>query len=323
VLAADTQETVPQWNDDTGEFEDYRVTVQKIEPRKMGACSVAIAGSGNSNLIESFVPLLQREADNAGVSSVGEFVVTAERVLREFYSVDVALCPDSNKSLEMFFAVAAPQKRECGAWQQRNVRLCPVSKPQLIGWGHALYTTILDRLAVGATSLSQSLLTAIHVLSLAEQTSNYVRGPMSVAVVKANGIWMEREEYIKGVAERMRLFEEYSNLLLLACADTEVYCTNLKLFMEKLAGAVVSLHEQQIDAVLEDIWKRGPDKANEALSKIPPGLLVERGPDGKPKARHDVDGIEYMCKIVNEAIAKGKQMEEEGEGSPEDENKGE
>jgi hypothetical protein len=61
ALHADSQEIVPIWNG--ADWVEYRKTVQKITPQKMGAFQVIVAGSGNASLIESFTIRLRRKLD--------------------------------------------------------------------------------------------------------------------------------------------------------------------------------------------------------------------------------------------------------------------
>ena len=175
VMTADSQETTTEYDDD-GQPYEVRRTVQKIAPINVGRVQVVIVGSGDAPLVLAFIEKLTRKLRSSQVGTVNEFVNLAEIELMEFYQADVAASNGGN--LSMFIAAAFPSTGEFGAWQQYNVTLVPITGPTLEGWRHNLYVKILERACHADLTTEQATLAGIHVLSVAEATSNYVRGPM-------------------------------------------------------------------------------------------------------------------------------------------------
>jgi hypothetical protein len=290
VLCADTQETEG----------DYRSPVQKIIPISIGGHQIIIAGSGHAGLIESFIVqvngAIAKQCD--GLDNVGLREVI-ESVLVEFYRNDVALCPDppDEKYLKFFIAASSPKVRQFNAWISENVRLRPLDKHELIGWDAPIYKLALRRLYGEKMSLSQAVLAAIYVLTVAKETSNYVGGALSLAIIRENGIWMEDERYVQTLEDQLKIYESFTSSLLLACADTSIYSADLQTLIDAFSKVVRSLHEKQINAVLDGMLKNSLC-VNDPFPRVPPGIMVEMRPEGRV-VRHDVNGVEEMIRMIN------------------------
>ncbi len=236
VLAADSQETVPVWSDIQNDWVEYRRTVQKIDPRDMGLFFVVVAGSGNAALIDSFILVLERKLSGESGETLVDFVRYTEETLADFYARDVALCIDSDKTIKMFFAAVPKKGGECGLWVQKNVGLVPVTDAELIGWSETLYVNTMKRFYKPEMDLQQGILASIYVLIVAEETSNYVRGPMSVVIVRNSEMHMEANQQTKEMVDRLRDYEGAINALFLACAENTphpIFERTLANFMEE------------------------------------------------------------------------------------------
>jgi hypothetical protein len=296
VLCADAQETVGS----------YRVAVQKIIPFSVAGCQLIIAGSGHADLIDSFVMAAHDAIAARGTAGcdIKGLRSLLHDTLVDFYAKDVRLCPDPKrtKRMRLFIAAHIAHTKQYEVWLTKNTRLQPIGKHELIGWDEPLYKVSMKRFYHDNIPLTQAALAATYVLTIAKETSLYVGGELSLAIVKDSGIWMEEQQYIKTLEERLKTYENYTTQLLLGCADTSVYSTTLAAWMDQLGKLVRSLHEQQINAVLEDAWKRGDEHCTGyAIERVPPGIMVEKRSDGSRVIRHDVNGIEEMIRMINEA----------------------
>ena len=270
VLAADSQETIT-----SPDGYDYRKTVQKMVPENMGAFQVIVAGCGNAYLIESFIARLKRRLDaSSSVTSINGFVSVTENELVEFYSKDVKLCPDEDKdkTISMFFA--ATGDGQYGVWVQRYLTLIAVEKQQLLGWDESLYVNVIDRLCRPSMTMPQAILAAIYVLSVAEQTSNYVRGPMSVQIIKKQGIWQEEATYIQEMNERLNLYEKQVNEMFLSCADTSVSMKVLQGELQAFSTTVAALHREHIDRQIGKLTLDKIAHTDDPYPKFPLGTPV-------------------------------------------------
>lgn len=280
VLAADSQETVPVWSEAQNDWVEYRRTVQKIEPRDMGPFSVVVAGSGHAALIDSFILMLERKLSVELNETLADFVRCTEEALADFYARDVALCADSDKTIKMFFAAVPKRGGECGVWVQQNVRLDPLTDAELIGWSETLYINMMNRFYKPDMALQQGILASIYVLIVAEKTSNYVRGPMTVATIKTNGVWMANSDYIAAMTERLRIYEEQINGIFLACADTSIHAFRLEELTKGFSQSAVELHRKHIDDVVGAMTIQDIFTMNDAVPRLPLGSVISFGNRG-------------------------------------------
>lgn len=261
AMAADSQETIG----------DYRRAVQKLVPRNDGNLHTVIGGSGDADLVEAFVARFYDGLSKVNISSLTEFVAFTERELADFYQVDVALSQAEDKEIRLLIGASLESTGEYDVWRCRNIRLQRIGAYELIGWDDAVYHGVILRLVSPAMSLQQSILVAAYTLVIAEQTSNYVKGPMSVVVVMPKDIWRERQQYVKETTERLIAYERDIHELFLACADTRVSPKGLQSKIDEFTEKVQALHKGHLDAVARD-----PNNTifNTPFPKLPPNTKV-------------------------------------------------
>jgi hypothetical protein len=262
VLCADTQET-------TG---DYRTAVPKIVPKDAGNFQIVVAGSGHGPLIESFIIKLGRRISDSPATTLTEFVVEAEQELQDFYGTDVRLCPDEEKTLKMLIGALSRETRDYDLWVQEGVRLRPSHNPELLGWDENLYKAVDKRFHSDSMSVPQAILACLYVLGIAEETSNYVKGPFSVLVIDPSGFYVAEDEYIEDMAARLKTLERQTTKMFLDCADTTIAIPDLEDSIDAFKRASLELHRKHIDeqagkTTLEELIKNGP------LRRVPSGPI--------------------------------------------------
>jgi 20S proteasome alpha/beta subunit len=246
VIAADSQETIPFFDGLT--YIEYRKTVQKIIPKEIGEFSYIVAGAGHADLIDTFIEVLDRElARKPSGNTVADFAEYVEQTLAKFYKKDVALCPSEDKEFQLFIAAVPIQGGDYGVWVQKKVRLIPVIQGELIGHRESLYVNVIRRLCKANMTIEQGVSAAVYALTIAEQTSNSVRGPMSVAIVRPYGIQMENQDYIDTLGKHLKAYEKQTSQLLLACSDTSISVPDLEDAIEAFKQTSLALHRDQID----------------------------------------------------------------------------
>jgi hypothetical protein len=117
----------------------------------------------------------------------------------------------------------------------------------LIGHKESFYVNIIKRLCKDNMTIEQGVLAAVYALTIAEQTSNSVRGPMSVAIVRPYGIQMENQDYIDTLGKHLKSYEKQISQLLLACSDPSVSVPDLEDSIEAFKLTSLALHRKQID----------------------------------------------------------------------------
>lgn len=299
AICADSQETVG----------DFRQTVQKIAPISVAGYQLVIAGSGDANPIEGFIIRVHRRFSQENLPpATDRALFLLEDELALFYSNDLA----PNQSMKLFIAVSCPASKEYKVWVSYQHILKELGDVELIGWDEPLYKVTATRMYRPNMSLQQAVIAAVNVLVIGEESSNYIKGPFSLAIIRENGVWIETEEYINTLRDRLNKFEAYTNQILLACADTSIYSRDLHKALVNFAITAQTMHEEQINEAIAKSAKRGL-QINDPLSKVPPGILVEVSNDGKINVRHDVNGVEEMSRRINEALKQQRRTEEIGE----------
>jgi len=295
ALCADSQETVSIGED------QFRATVQKITPFTAGKYQIAIAGSANdASLIEAFFERARRLiTDQDGVictqqnpASISIIRRILEEELERFHA-------RGDVDFKLFVAASCPIAQEYALWVSENIILREARSPELIGWEKELYSETASRLFAENMTLPQAVLASIYVLTVATATSNFVRNPLSVAVISKDGIWIEDAEYIRLMADRLDDYEVRMNRLFLACADTAVSVPELEDRIEEFKKSAIDLHREHINqqaAVtnIEQLFSNSP------LKKLPMPLNLSA--NGDLTAEHDRDKINQTRERWEELI---------------------
>ena len=311
VLAADSQETCPSY-DEQGNYRELRRSVQKIEPRAFSNYGVAIAGSGNASLIDSFIVRAHRAIEKDIENASAEHLRTLlEDELADFQIKDVVACTDDNKSFQLFIGYCCAATKEHGVWISKNVVLEDLREPALIGDAHELYSEIVDRLFAPGMTVPQAILVSLHVLTIAEATSNSVKGPFSVAIIRENGIWMDDPPFIVDMVSRLKDIEAWTNHVLLACADTSISPGKLGELLTEFSARAVGLHQAQIQRVAQMQVDKGLFIINDSHPRLPPGTRLTIPEMGSISVGCDIDvpdwykaGWEKLKKMEEERRAK-------------------
>lgn len=307
VIHADSQETAGA----------YRVQVDKIKCETMGGFDVLIAGAGcPSALVDAFPGRLARRIDDK-VTTLAQFARTTEKELVRFYKNDIELCPDENKTVIYVIAAWHSKTRQYQAWVAENVFLQPIPTdgPALIGWDHELYLGIAKRFYLRAMSVPQTVLAGIYLLTVAEDTCNYIKGPVHIAVVNEGGIALEDSGYVRRVQDRLRDYEGRVNQVFLDCTDTTISLPALEDSINRFRQSALALHQDHIDELAKkasplDFARGNPFRE---LPSVPMrmldtgGFVVEH--DREAIARNDAGreenakwveqhGIEFLKKTV-------------------------
>jgi hypothetical protein len=300
AICADSQETSEHENGDS-----YRRTVQKIAPIEVGNYQVAIAGSGDVDLIEAFILLTERNLkSSASEASIDRAHTLLEEELDKFYSKHVT----AGAAMKLFIAAHSIQSKEYEVWVSEQQYLRPLKDAELIGWEEDLYWVATKRLYSKGMSLMQAVIAAVYVLVIGEESSNYIKGPFSLTIVRENGIWAENSGYVETLRNRLKTFESYTNRILLACADTSLYSHDLEKAITQFAITAAELHREQIDEAVQKAAKSG-FMMNDPIAKLPLGLMIQVDQSGTAKAVHNVNGIDEMSRRVNEALQKQRKEE--------------
>jgi hypothetical protein len=250
AICADAQESC-----EYGDGNVLKRSVQKIAPLKIGKYQIAIAGSGNTALIEAFIERARRSIERLEAmscasdnpASVMQIHAALEDELAAFYANDVVLCPDEDKEMKLFIPACCPIAQQFALWVSQYSVLREANSIELNGWEHELYSETASRFSSSRMTVAQAALASIYTLTVAKSTSNYVGGPLSVVIVNKDGIWPVDADYVRTMEDRLVDYEAAVNRLFLSCADTTISVPDLEDGLEQFKKAVISLHREQID----------------------------------------------------------------------------
>jgi 20S proteasome alpha/beta subunit len=242
VLCADSQETVG----------DVRVAVNKVAPDDAGEYQIAIAGSGNGDLIDGFAYALKLDVQS-WPDGLDEKVVygNLQTLLQEYYEHQVAFYPvDSpGDTLNHFLVCIKPKKKPViFLWELRGTAVVPVADYTLLGVGASIYRHELKRLYKKKLSGLQAVLLGVHLFSLAKETSNYVGGQTDVIFVNHEGMWVHDPNDVRELERRMATFNEKIAELVLACPDTSIHRDEFKALLQSFEDQAIQLREQNFKA---------------------------------------------------------------------------
>lgn len=239
VLCADTQETVG----------DIRVTVNKLSPQDWGHYQLAIAGAGSGDLVDAFAYKLGLAIASWPVGAKEEFVREAIRdLLLDFHEHEVRLFPVDGESEKFcdFLVCIKPRgiEDQFFLWQLRGPTITPVSDYALIGISAAIYTHELRRLYRSRLSSSQAVLLAIHLLSLAKATSNYVGGQTDIVVLRRTALHPYSHQDVHTLESRILAFNEQIAQLVLACPDATIPRAEFQAMLAVFGDGLTAIRDQ-------------------------------------------------------------------------------
>jgi hypothetical protein len=271
VICADSQETVG----------GVKVSVNKILPGQVGEYGVAIAGSGNGDLIDAFSDSLMREI-RSWPPVLGEDTARGllRGVLLDFHRNEVesypAATPD-DKLNHLLVCITSKYTAESFLWELRGSAIVPVKDYALLGIGEAIYHHELKKLHTANISDQQAAVLGIHLISLAKATSNYVGGETQVAHLNQRGAFIVSQGF---VAETEQLLEEF-NKRLAACVltfpDFSVNIESFRGLLDEFREGVINLRGLYVLRMgltsLRDVWKKegneeGAKLAQERLDRV-------------------------------------------------------
>src|ERR1039458_5912316 len=188
IISADSQETVKDMRGN-----EFKYSVQKLKPEKMGDFQVAIAGGGNGEAIDSFVEDCKQSFGDTTLDSLAEFKKAIQLKLKECRK-ELRSVGDDNR---MHLLIAAQIGQSCAVWKTRSHVLTDVTEPDMIGFTDYLYRHTVKEFQPKNLPAIQLILLSLRVLDFARQTSTCVDKPYSILIVRKDGIHVFDEEVIK------------------------------------------------------------------------------------------------------------------------------
>jgi hypothetical protein len=248
VICADSQETVGA----------YRVSQQKLIPFSAGNFELVAGGSGtNGTLIDSFVQRLQDNLGTATIKTLPELRDFIRQEMMDFNAREASSY--SRKDREMRFVIGARSlgPAAAGAWVTSASRLTPIDGSTLIGWEDYRYTDVLTRLYRPGIPIGQGIFLGLHLMSLAEQTSNYIKAPVTVVTVKDHELKTIPQAQVDALQDRVKLFGSQFDALFLACPDTGLQPAQFVEKLKEFVETVVHLRGEYTEDSIQEMLTQG------------------------------------------------------------------
>jgi hypothetical protein len=266
VISVDSQETVGA----------YRVSRLKITPWGAGNFQIAMAGSGNNGeLIDAFEERLKQALQASQIESLEELRKLIHLELLDFQKNEAASYPRREQQMRFMIGAMSISQSKSAVWSTRASQLIPVTRYDLVGFEDERYKFAAEAYlrAAGEITTAQGIFLGLYIMWLAEQTSNFVKAPISVVVVRDGGLFSERQEVVDALLERVKLFTAQFDLLFLACPDTSLQHGEFADKLNEFIRSVVHLRQEYVEEMVGKKIEEGLDKVNDPYTLIPAALL--------------------------------------------------
>ena len=259
VVCADSQETDGH----------YRRTRQKIEPKTCGHFEMAIAGSGpDGDAIDAAVHRLQMVAAAVPTPNLDALEVALQK--------EITKIKGASKQRLVGVARCIPTKT-LRLWRIVARQFIPTPQYVFVGWEEALYERTIQRLYAETCTIPQCLIIGMSVLTLAEATSNYVKGPFSILVALPHGLYPDRIEHAQDLKDRVETFSLATDQVFISCADTSIGAEIFEQRLSSFIQTIRDLREDYIRAATLRLVQRGLNTINDPYPSIPLGSTIHIG----------------------------------------------
>ena len=268
VICSDSQETVG----------DLRSSAEKLDVWTEGNVGIAIAGSGdNGELIDSFVERLRDElANNQNVNSLKTLKDLIQVEMRQFQLDEAASYSKSERRMRFVIGARLLSTNERAFWSSKANSLKAIQAYDLIGFGDERYRFAMEAYLNPnpRPTIAQGIFLGLYVMWLGEQTSNYVKSPVHIAVVKDGLVIREPQQKIDALFQRVKLFSAQFDKLFLSCPDTGLQHADFSNRMREFVSTIVQLRQDYVVEWVGHAVDTGLDRIIEQWNLVPTGTTI-------------------------------------------------
>jgi hypothetical protein len=157
------------------------------------------------------------------------------------------------------------QDRRCILWRTAAGDLIEVTRYALVGYEDTRYDYAARNLFRGGMPLSQGVFLGLYIMWLGQHTSNYIHAPITVAILKDNGLQFEDQKKIDSIDQKVRLFTAQFESQFLACSDTGLQG-------EEFGKALTEF--EFIEEWVGHAIDTGLDRTLESWNSVPTGTMI-------------------------------------------------
>jgi hypothetical protein len=268
VMCADSQQTVKI------KGASYRMTRQQLVPVKIGLSQMAIAGSGDGRLIDAFVGRLKRQLKGSKVTALDSFQELFKEELATFAKEKRIRSTKVDDHLRFLIGIHSPETNECSLWETLAGDPMEVEEYTLVGFQDTRYDYAVQNYYRPDMPISQGVFLGLYLMALGEQTSNYIRAPIRVVVLKNNGLYFEDPKKINSIDQKVRLFATAFESQFLACSDTSLHNDAFVRNFKEFGKTIVQFRSDFVAEWVGKALERGFDRVIESWNEMPTGTIV-------------------------------------------------
>jgi len=269
VVCADSQETVP-----LADGTEARVTCQKLVPIPVGKLAVSIAGSGDANLIDAFVERLRVGYAASEISSLDACRTVIQDELTAFKKEKRLRRTGGQDPFSFLIGAQSKQDRRCILWRTAAGDLIEVQRYALVGYEDTRYDYAARNLFRGGMPLSQGVFLGLYIMWLGQHTSNYIHAPITVAILKDNGIQFEDQKKIDSIDQKVRLFTAQFESQFLACSDSGLQGEEFGKALTEFGATIIQFRREFIEEWVGQAIDTGLDRTLESWNSVPTGTVI-------------------------------------------------
>lgn len=296
VISADSKEVT----------NDFKHSVLKVKPERMGNFDISIAGAGDGYAIDDFTDKTREFMGESSISTLSECKKLVDSELVRFRQESKSVGHDGRFQL----IVAARTNDQYQVWKTTRNRLISISddKPDMIGIEEYLYRHVAKDLYSKEMPVTQHILLSLRVLDLASRTSNYVGGPYSVVLVRKDGMFALDEDVLEQFSKSLSQFGEYTNRVLLACADTRLSSRDMEHQLDEFKATVLHLRGEYEQVIGARVFWKLMESGGEGypIRLLSENAMVGLMQDGQVTVTHDPEQAEQFRKTIADVEKRSK-----------------
>lgn len=269
VVCADSRETVP-----LADGTEARVTCQKLGSIPVGEVTLSIAGSGDANLIDAFVERVRIGYAASEISSLVACRAVIQEELASFKKEKRLRRTGGQDPFSFLIGAQSHQDRRCVLWRTAAGDLIEVKRYALVGYEDTRYDYAARNLFREGMPLSQGVFLGIYIMWLGQHTSNYIHAPITVAILKDNGLQFENQKKIDSIDQKVRLFTAQFESQFLACSDTGLQGEEFGKALTEFGATIVQFRREFIEEWVGQAIDTGLDRTLESWNSIPTGTMI-------------------------------------------------
>ena len=179
-------------------------------------------------------------------------------------------------------------------WHSMSSSVTTVDKYSLIGWDEAIYKHEVKRLYHENAPALRCILLGVHLFSLGKATSNYIGGPTQIVglldtsrwakahpkirqayELATKSVWVEDQQRVSELEQRMMDLDTMMSELLLDCADTTIHSKVFAGNLDKFKERMLNLRDGYIrKAMYSEIASMEANVGKPAVGILPPYLEI-------------------------------------------------